>query len=257
MALSKQQALAQIISHTVLTADVHMMVLSAPEIARVARPGQFVHVRVSEQMDPLLRRPFGIAGVDAGKGVFTIIFRVLGRGTELLALLQAGNSLDCLGPLGKGFATECQRPLLVGGGMGLAPLLYLAAEFCPRPVDVVMGGRTKRELFWQALYQSLCDKIHLSTDDGSVGTRGLVTDILPDLLQQCGYDQIYACGPKPMMAAVAALAQSQGIPCQISLEDHMACGVGACLSCTCAANDGKRRKICSDGPVFWAEEVVL
>jgi dihydroorotate dehydrogenase electron transfer subunit len=139
--------------------------------------------------------------------------------------------------------------------MGIAPLVFLASALCPRPIEILMGGRTLQEMFWADIFSELCQKVHITTDDGTLGTRGFTLDMLPQVLEKGHYDMIYTCGPEVMMRGVAKLAQQFTVPCQVSLEEHMACGVGACLSCTCQASDGKRRKICSDGPVFWSEEV--
>ncbi|MEN6566335.1 MAG: dihydroorotate dehydrogenase electron transfer subunit [Veillonellales bacterium] len=241
-----------------LSNDVYEMVFAAPEIARQAVPGQFVHVRVSEpdSADPLLRRPLSIADVDRQHNTVSVIYRVVGRGTARLAKLQAQENIDCLGPLGRGFTLRGERPLLIGGGMGIAPLQYLAKKLCPRPVEILLGGRTREEIFWQDMFASICHDIHITTDDGSLGQRGVAPDVLPALLEQKSFDMIYCCGPHPMLVSVAKITQGINIPCQVSLEEYMACGIGACLSCTCAAKDGSRKKICTDGPVFWAGEVI-
>lgn len=254
--LFKTVTQAIVIEHFTLAPMVKRLTLGAPGIARVAKPGQFVHVRVGEGYHPLLRRPLSIAEVDREVGNITIIYRIVGHGTRLLAALPPGEFVDCMGPLGNGFDMNTERPLLIGGGMGLAPLLFLAKALCPKPATVLMGGRTKQELWWRNVFLGACRSIHVTTDDGSLGRRGFTIDLLPELLANCEYDRIYACGPLRMLEGVARLAKAQNIPCQISFEDHMACGVGACLSCTCAGTDGKRRKVCSDGPVFWAEEVL-
>jgi dihydroorotate dehydrogenase electron transfer subunit len=254
--LSKTVAQGIVVEHFSLAPMVKRLTLGAPAIARSAKPGQFVHVRVGESYHPLLRRPLSIAEVDREVGNISIIYRIVGQGTALLASLPPGEFVDCMGPLGNGFDMAAERPLLVGGGMGLAPLLFLAKALCPRPVSVLMGGRTKQELWWRNVFLGACRSIHVTTDDGSLGRRGFTIDVLPELLENFRYDRIYACGPLKMIEGVARLAKEKGVPCQISFEDHMACGVGACLSCTCAGTDGKRRKVCSDGPVFWAEEVL-
>lgn len=255
MAVPKVVVQAPIVQHDTIVEMVKQIVFYAPAIAQQSAPGQFVHVRVTGSYDPLLRRPLSIANVDAAAGTVTVIYRIVGPGTALLGALPVGSTVDCMGPLGTGFDLQCCRPLLVGGGMGLAPLVYLAQQLCPRPVEVLMGGRTKQELFWQDIFKQTCDKTHITTDDGSLGQRGMAVDLLPELLKSQRFDMIYTCGPRPMMEKVAQQAKLQGIPCQVSLEEHMACGVGACLSCTCAGSDGKRKKICTDGPVFWAGEV--
>ena len=172
------------------------------------------------------------------------------------SLSNSGDKLSIVGPLGHGFAMEAERPLLVGGGLGLAPLLYLAEGFCAqnKPIEILMGGRSEEELFWTDLYEDICQNIHITTDDGSCGVQGTVIALLPQLLDSGKYDCVYVCGPVPMMKAVAEVAAEKNIKCQVSLEKYMACGLGACLSCSCSGI-GKRLKVCTDGPVFWAEEV--
>ena len=149
---------------------------------------------------------------------------------------------------------HAKRPLLVGGGMGLAPLLYLAKQFHGE-ADVLMGGRNAAELFWEKLFQPYARNMFLTSDDGSCGEKGFVTNLLPRLLAQEAYDCIYTCGPEIMMRGIAKIAADHEIPCQASLEKRMACGLGACLSCVCDTTKKERKKICKDGPVFWAQEV--
>lgn len=246
---------APVVQHITIANLINKLTMYMPGVAAQAVPGQFIHLRVSDSCQPLLRRPLSIAAADAAKGTVSVIYRIVGAGTARLAELKTNDVVDVMGPLGTGFDPECSRPLLIGGGMGLAPLVFLARWLCPRPLEVLMGGRTEQELFWLELYKKTCDQIHVTTDDGSVGRRGFTVDALPGLLSAGGYDRIYACGPRPMLEKIAALAHRFDIPCQVSLEEHMACGVGACLSCTCAGKAGKRKKVCTDGPVFWAEEV--
>lgn len=251
----KTCVIAQVIENSVIAGDVYKLIVSAPEIASCVRPGQFVHLRLTDTLDPLLRRPISIADCNEAVGALTLIYRVVGRGTMLMTKLQPGDTVDCMGPLGTGFTLTGQRPLLVGGGMGLAPLIMLARAFCSYPATILMGGRNEQELFWPGMYSGVCPNIHITTDDGSVGYRGFTVDVLPELLEKDRFDIIYACGPRAMLRGVAAIAAQYKIPCQVSLEEYMACGVGACLSCTCAGNNGQRHKVCTDGPVFWAEEV--
>lgn len=246
---------ATVVANEMIGAAVYRMEILAPITVRDAVPGQFVHVKVNDLTAPLLRRPISIAKVDKQAGIMSLIYRVVGDGTKLLSHTAVGTKLDCLGPLGNGFVLEGEKPLLVGGGIGLAPLVYLTQELCPRPVEVIMGGRTKEELFWAELFAEGCDKVHITTDDGSLGTRGFTVDVLPGLLEKGCYDAIYTCGPDAMMRGVARIAQQYSIPCQVSLEEYMACGLGGCLACTCAGADGKRHKVCTDGPVFRAQEV--
>ncbi|SDF04696.1 Dihydroorotate dehydrogenase B (NAD(+)), electron transfer subunit [Sporomusa acidovorans DSM 3132] len=254
--MTKTCAAARVIEHSLIAGDVWKMVVVVPEIAATTRPGQFVHIRLTDTLDPLLRRPFSIADCNAAQGTLTLIYRVVGRGTALMTKLKPGDTLSCMGPLGNGFDLAARRPLLVGGGMGLAPLLFLARAFCSCPATVLMGGRNDRELFWPELYAGVCQNFHITSDDGSIGHRGFTVDLLPELLERDKFDIVYACGPHAMLKGVAAITAEYDVPCQVSLEDYMACGVGACLSCTCASTSGKRHKVCTDGPVFPAGEVV-
>ena len=258
--MPKMTERTSIIENGVITEGVRRLRLAAPKIARIVQPGQFVHLRVSDTLDPLLRRPLSVAGADAAKGTIDIVYRIVGRGTEHLATRRPGDELDCMGPLGNTFginADQPKKPLLVGGGMGLAPLLYLAAELCPRPVAVWMGGRSSAEMFWAPLFTPLCENLKIRTDDGSMGEQGFAADGIEAVLTAGHYDKIFTCGPKPMIRVVAIAALKANIPCEISLEDYMACGVGACLSCVCEASSGGHRKICVDGPIFQAGEVVV
>ena len=252
---TKCVAQALILVNERLIPGVFRLVVQAPEIARCCVPGQFVMVRLPWWTDPFLRRPFSIAGADAEQGTLTLIYRVVGHGTELLESAREGEVLDVVGPLGQGFDLSGDRLLLVGGGMGLAPLLFAAQRCCPNPVEALAGGRTGDELFWVELFQTVCNRVHITTDDGSLGICGTCADALPDILRVGGFDGVLACGPRPMMKRVAEMTLAAGIGAQVSLEEHMACGLGVCLSCTCGAADGGTRQICKDGPVFRATEV--
>ena len=237
-----------------LNPTVRLLEIIAPKIASEAVPGQFVNVKTSAAF---LRKPLGIADICVPRGSITLLYRVLGEGTKALTKLQKGDKLNLVGPLGKGFATDAKRPLIIGGGLGLAPLLFLAKfGFGNGRADLIIGGKNAQEVeFWQDLYKGNVNNIFVTTDDGSIGAKGTVMAALEPLLSK-NYDCIYCCGPVPMMKAVARAALSLGLQCQVSLERYMACGLGACLSCSCANKDGKRLKVCQDGPVFWAHEVV-
>lgn len=250
--MSKTIENARVIGQRVLNCSTKLIDVYAPEIANQAVPGQFVNVQVCKNTAPLLRRPFGVAGVNKEQGTFTMIYRIIGEATHILADVCTGDILSIVGPLGRGFDMSAKNPLLVGGGLGLAPLLFLAEGFGES--DILMGGRTESELFWTDLYAGLCPHVYLTTDDGSAGAKGTVMALLPELLKNGGYDCVYVCGPVPMMRAVANACLESGVKCQVSLEKYMACGLGACLSCACEGI-GKRIKVCKDGPVFWAEEV--
>ena len=170
--MSKTIAQTKVLGQRVLNSSTKLIEVYAPEIAAQAVPGQFVNVKVCKNTAPLLRRPFGVAGVNKEKGTMTMIYRIIGEGTHILADVCAGDELSIVGPLGHGFDLSAKKPLLVGGGLGLAPLLFLAHGFGEGVTDILMGGRTADELFWTKLYEGLSKEIFLTTDDGSAGTKG-------------------------------------------------------------------------------------
>jgi len=238
---------AEIVANEAVAEKVFRLTIDAPTLAEESRAGQFVHVKISDELT--LRRPLGIASTAGGVKIF---YRVVGRGTQLLSRRQSGERLNILGPLGNGFTPRGDKVLLVGGGMGLAPLLCAAEQFT---ADVLMGGRNADEVnFWREEFHTRAEKIFLTTDDGSVGLYGFVTDALPDILAANHYAAILTCGPEVMMRGVARLAAAKKIPCEVSFERRMACGLGACLSCSVDTADG-RKKVCKDGPIFAAEKV--
>lgn len=248
---------ARVIGNEKLADGVYRLMVEAPSVALRATPGQFAQIRILGG-GVLLRRPLGLASVDLLTGQVSFIYRVVGKGTGLLSALKVGDIVNVLGPLGHGFSREVKAPLLVGGGMGLSPLLYYASYLAARniPAEILMGGRTAGELFWKELFSSCASKIHITTDDGSIGTKGFVTTLLPELLKDGAFDHVAVCGPPIMMKGVAELTLLRGLPCEVSLEARMGCGLGACLSCSIDTLHG-RKKICKDGPVFPAEEVFI
>ena len=244
---------AVIVSQQELYGQVFQLVVKAPEVAKLAKAGQFVQLRILNG-SCLLRRPVGIAAADKEKGTVAFIYRVVGKGTKAISELKAGDTINVLGPLGHGFDTTAKKPLIVGGGMGLSPVLFYAAVMQGK-ADVLMGGKTAGELFWQDLFTGKVQEIFCTTDDGSLGTKGFTTTLLPELLEKKDYDLVVACGPEIMMKGIAKIAKEHGLRCQVSLEKRMGCGLGACLSCSIDTTDGKRKKVCKDGPVFEAGEV--
>lgn len=251
--MAKFQEAARVVAQEVLAPMLRKLVLYAPKIASSAQAGQFIHLAAGPNQ--LLRRPLSIADIDLNKKTITVIYKIIGKGTGNLAAKTADDAIDCLGPLGRPFTVQGVKPLLVGGGIGIAPLLLLAKSLCPRPSEVLMGGRSAEDMIWPPLFAEMCQQVHVTTDDGSAGIQGFTVDLLPALLQEKSFDMIYTCGPKVMMEGIAAIAKQAGVLCQVLLEEYMACGVGACLSCTCATSNGGRAKICTDGPVFWSSEV--
>jgi len=252
--------LAEIISREQVAGDTFRFTVKAPGIASTSRPGQFVMVRTGEGLDPLLRRPFSIHQVADG-GLVQILFKVIGKGTQALADMESGRNMDILGPIGHGFtlANDSQH-FLVGGGIGIAPLLFLARRILkksePFSVRVFLGARTKEEIVFLAEeFESMGLSVETTTEDGSFGKQGLVTELMRDLQQEKPV-MIYGCGPYPMLRAVANICRKNSWGCQVSLETMMACGLAACLGCAVQRADMKGYvHVCKDGPVFDMDDV--
>lgn len=239
-----------------------LLSVDSPGIARTARPGQFVMVKVSDGTAPLLRRPLGVH--DAGLDGIKLFFKIAGQGTAILAGKEPGDPVDIVGPLGKGFTIPADPDKrtcwLVGGGRGIAPLFFLARELRANGAHPVIfyGGRTLadiplKERLEAAGFETLC-----STDDGSFGFAGLVTDLVRRELAGARPNLIYACGPDPMMKVLARLAAQCGVPSELSLESLMGCGIGACWGCVhrIKGEGGEAwTKICEEGPVFPGERI--
>ena len=232
--------------------DTYLLTFTAPKIAHDAAPGNFLMLNVPDDAH-VLRRPLGVADVDLTKGTVSCVYKIIGDGTRKLAALTSGATVNVMGPLGNGFTLAPKRPLLVGGGMGLAPLLYYAK--CVEGADVLMGGRTAADMFWTTLFKPYVKNMFLTTDDGTMGEKGFAVALLPELLKKGDYDYVLTVGPTVMMKATAEIATKHSLPCQVSLENRMGCGLGACLSCAVTLTDGTQKKVCTDGPIFEAEEV--
>lgn len=226
------------------------------------KPGQFVMVRISDNYNPLLRRPFSIHRLieenDNIRG-FEILYKVVGKGTTILSGLKEGDSVDVLGPLGRGFIIpeNFQNTFIVAGGIGVAPLFFLASDLKrvepdSSKIQMFIGGRSREDLLCMDEIKAMGFPVHISTDDGSLGEKALVTEIVEKKLRSIRPDMIFACGPSPMLKAVAGIAERENIPCQVSLETMMACGMGACLGCAVEkkGSSDKYMHTCLDGPVF-------
>ncbi len=248
-------------SHMPVGRGYYRIVLKAPEAAAVAVPGQFVMLRVTENMDPLLARPFGISSLPS-KSSIEILYRVAGRGTALLTRAEAGRTLSLLGPLGKGFPMpdKTVTPVLVTGGSGFPPLHFLSLRTSAR-AQVFIGARNKESLPPVSVLKSLRAhtlKVSIATEDGSSGKRGMSTDILDAFLtkmEQKTHFVIYACGPHAMLAAVSTIAEKHSITCYVSTEERMACGFGACMGCSIPMKAGGYKRACKEGPVFDSREI--
>ncbi len=258
--MAQHQEKARIIRFEQLSPKTVRLTLAAPQIAAEARPGHFVMIRAGLGKDPLLRRPFSIHQASSN-GQIQIYFRVVGRGTDLLARTKVGEALDVFGPLGRGYRIEAERPAyLIGGGLGIAPLLFLAKRICQSGRDlnrdqIMLGGRSSDDVAPLVPdFQQFGLPLQVVTDDGSYGRPGLVTDLLDgERIDPSGV--VYACGPEPMLAQVARFCADRGAACQVSIESVMACGMGACLGCNVDASGGGYLHVCIDGPVFNAEDL--
>lgn len=244
-------------------------------VARKARPGQFVHLRLSDEPAFMLRRPFSIHR--CRRDCLQILYQVVGQGTESLSRVGSGQTLDLIGPLGEGFPLPrgTRSALLVAGGMGIAPLLFWAEILlAPRrgrghpAVTALLGAASRSSLLCRGELRKLGVRVHVSTEDGSLGFRGLVTELLQELMDRdmaATSLALYACGPKAMLSTPAALAKERKIPCFVSLEERMACGVGACQGCVVRVRTHGAHgvqgvptyaRVCKDGPVFSAGDII-
>ena len=246
-------ALCDIISNEKMTDDynIYSMIFDAPLIAKIAKPGQFIHVKCDGLT---LRRPISIAS--AKNGQIRICYDVRGEGTAWLSTLKSGDKLDIIGPIGKGFdiSDASKKVLLAGGGIGVYPL-YSVAEAYGENAFVALGFRTKNIITFEKEFTECGSKLHIATDDGSYGRKGYAIELVKEILDNNKIDMIMTCGPKIMMKGIVAEALKRNIKCQVSMEERMACGIGACLACVCKikyAEDEKftNKRVCIDGPVF-------
>lgn len=246
-----------IVSREELSADTVSLHIRCPEICREAQPGQFVHIAVPGFS---LRRPISICEIDREKGELRLVLQARGRGTQALFSLQQGDALDIIAPLGHGFTLlpRESHAAAVGGGIGVPPLLELA-KYYGSHCNAILGFRSQGQLLLDVDFASYCDTV-VCTDDGSWGVPGTVSPAVEALLQGCRLDILYACGPMPMLKAVRSLALQYGVRCELSLEERMACGVGACLGCAVKIRQGKSEEylhVCKDGPVFNGADVLF
>jgi len=273
-----------------------LLELSVPASFKSALPGQFIHVRIEDSYDPILRRPFSIHDVCESRKknrlTLRVLYEVVGKGTELLSQKKPLSEIDMLGPLGNGFDLDklrvAKKIYIVAGGMGVAPLFFLAKKISEtrntkletRNTIVLLGAKTKHDILREKEFKDLGCEVHVATEDGSKGFKGLVTDLLKGLLTSpratvpgpkrywagiapSGRNgagaplsaAICACGPKPMLAALSAIAHKYKVPAQVSLEEFMGCGLGVCLGCVIRTTSGYKR-ICHDGPVFDSSEII-
>lgn len=240
-----KQSIFTVVSNAPLTDAVYKMIL-AGDTSAITAPGQFVNIRLSGQF---LRRPISVC--DYGETSLTIIYKVVGKGTQQMAAMHAGEKLDILTGLGNGYDLSCagEAPLLVGGGVGVPPMYRLAKQLRQqgKKVSVILGFNTKSEIFFEEEFRALGCAVTVTTVDGSYGKKGFVTDALPE-----SYSHFYACGPEPMLKALYRATTTSG---QLSFEKRMGCGFGACMGCSCRTITGSKR-ICKEGPVLRKEEIL-
>ncbi|HZK18895.1 MAG TPA: dihydroorotate dehydrogenase electron transfer subunit [Clostridia bacterium] len=263
------QIRAQVRENREVAPEVYRMSIHVPVISHTARPGQFLHIRVDDSFDPLLRRPISINGVGREEGLVFLLYRVVGSGTQRLSEKKSGQNVDVLGPLGNGFTlqnpTRGATLALIAGGMGIAPLNFLLEELKDSRSDVLvfLGAQTKESILGEAGMAKMGYTPRVATDDGSFGYRGPVTDLFKESLNDRTTGFAYACGPPAMLRQVSVILQKHNIPGEISLEERMGCGLGACLSCVCKIKDPNSaggftyQRACTEGPVFPVGEVLF
>lgn len=244
-----------VVSKKAIAKDIYDFEILCPEIAKIAQAGQFIQVLSPSYF---LRRPISICGIDREKGTLRMVFEIRGKGTEEIATINSGDLIDIIAPLGRGFeVTEGKKAIVIGGGIGTPPMLG-CANACGKNVKAIIGFRSASNVILENDFKAICDETIVCTDDGTYGRKGFVTEALEDCIKAEMPDIIYACGPMGMLKGIVNIADKYNIKTQVSLEQRMACGVGACLVCACRlVKDGEEflGHVCKDGPVFDSKEV--
>lgn len=261
-----KQLTNRVLQTELLAEDIYRMKIESEYISSLAQPGQFVDIKCCEGSEALLRRPISICAADRKNGTYDIVFQKKGRGTELLARKKPGDKLDVLGPLGNGFNLDIRygRIAVIGGGIGIFPLLFILRESRAVVKRAYLGFRSAVNVVLEKEFRKSSLSLEIATDDGSFGTRGFVTELLKNDIVSAQYDMIYACGPLPMLKITAQIAEENGAACQVSMEQRMGCGFGTCLVCACKTrsggdgeNDWQYSHVCKDGPVFDSRKIVF
>lgn len=256
--MAKEHCMAEVMQIESLAEGIYSMWLLAPEIAGQAVAGQFISL-FCEDSDKLLPRPISLCEIDRDRGMLRIVYRVVGEGTKEFSQKREGDTIRIMGPLGNGFPLEKKKAVLIAGGIGIPPMLQLAKELSGE-VTVVVGYRDNRTFLRRELEEA-ADRVLIATEDGSVGVRGNVIDALG--AEGVDGEVIYSCGPLPMLRGVKRWGEEKNIPAWLSLEEKMACGIGACLACVCQSTEVDshshvhNKRICKDGPVFLSTEIEL
>ncbi|MGE5473768.1 MAG: dihydroorotate dehydrogenase electron transfer subunit [Ignavibacteriales bacterium] len=242
--------------------DIFKYTFESADIAKNAVPGQFVDIKCSEGINTILRRPISISNTIPELDSVEFIMQVRGNATSVFSKSKPGDDIDVIGPLGKGFTINpnVKKPILLGGGIGIFPMYFLGKKINNHQTKIVLGFRNKDLVIMEDEFASLPCSLYITTDDGSYGQKGFVTDVLESEIKASNVDMIYACGPLPMLKRVKDISAKAGIPCELSVEERMGCGVGACLGCAIKLVDGQDWRfghVCKDGPVFKAEEIIF
>lgn len=256
----KTKEFAEVLEQKEIATGIFSLWLQTKEIAKQAVPGQFVSV-YSKDDSRMLPRPISICQADAATGRLRLVYRVVGEGTAEFSGLKAGDQLELLGPLGNGFPLKGKKPLLMGGGIGVPPMVQLGQALKAGGCEEVQTVAGYRDELFLTDELAASGSFYIATEDGSAGTKGNVMDAVRE--QRLDADVIYACGPKPMLRAIKAYAEEAGIECYLSMEERMACGIGACLACVCQSKETDshsqvhNKRVCKDGPIFLSTEVDL
>lgn len=249
----------EIIYNKKITFEHYLLSFKMPKKIGV-KPGQFFNIRIRDSYEPFLRRPFGAHKIDRAN--IEILYKTIGKATKILSGKKTGDTIDVLGPLGNGFDIKrSSRGLvaLVGGGHGIAPLYALAKKLKNYKLEIIVfiGAKTKKHVVCDKDFRKLGSKGYVSTDDGTKGYKGLVTDLLEKKIKNSKHQlkAIYACGPKPMLKEISEIADRHDIPCQVSMEEYLGCGTGICMGCVVKTRSGNKL-VCKDGPVFNTKELI-
>jgi dihydroorotate dehydrogenase electron transfer subunit len=267
----------EVLSHKKYGDQYHSLTIVAPEIGEKVRPGQFINIRCGQDRSFILRRPFSVYRVHKRGGwssTIEVVFDIRGPGTQYLSQARTHASIDVIGPVGRGFLLPKRRAhcLLIGGGIGAAPLFFLADELRNEGhrVDVILGARSARYLLNAIEVRRLASVYHITTEDGSMGEQGRVTDVLEDTVEKCDTEVVYTCGPHPMLAAISSFCAARKLPVQVAVEELMACGYGVCMTCVMPVKNKKKgnnnkdgqedevvfARSCTEGPVFNGANVI-
>lgn len=250
--MANYQGKMKITSKKELVEDVYEMVLTGSEAKYISAPGQFINIKISDSLQPYLRRPMSIC--DYTDSTITIIFKVVGEGTKILAMKEIGDILDCLIGLGNGFTLQKEgQALLIGGGLGTPPLYHVGKKLKEQGVKVTMilGFGSEKDVFYAKEFEKF-GKVYIATMDGSVGTKGTVMDVMK--AEDISFDTYYSCGPEPMLDALVLKHPECG---QLSFEARMGCGFGACMGCSCKVKTAPYKRICVEGPILLSSEVIV